>query len=80
LNSGRAVVGRWFLDIYSLETEMSRQLVTALLPRYCAVRRATRARHLDDPSVADPARFLTRARQYLEMVEPMAPDAACAEL
>lgn len=76
---GHAVVGRWFLDIYSLETgDVPSAALVRFYRVYRAVRRATiAARHLDDPSVVDPGRFLTRARQYLEMVEPMAPGAAC---
>ena len=79
---GHPAVGCWFLEVYANATG---DLPPAPLLRfyrvYRAVRRATiAARHLDDPSVADPGRFLTLARRYLEMVEPLGPDAVCAAL
>jgi aminoglycoside phosphotransferase family enzyme len=70
---GEPQVGRWFMDEY---TSATGDVLPGPLLRfyrvYRAVRRATiAARHLDDPTVTDPGRFLARARQYLAMVEPV---------
>lgn len=70
---GAPQVGGWFLEVYM---EMTGDDPPAPLLHfyrvYRALRRATiSARHLDDPSVADHARFAARARRYLEIVEPV---------
>ena len=77
---GHPVVGCWFLETYTQATgDAPPPSLLRFYRVYRAVRRATiAARHLDDPSVADSARFLARARQYLGMVEPLPPDASCA--
>jgi aminoglycoside phosphotransferase family enzyme len=70
---GAAAVGGWFLDTYTTVTgDRPPPILLAFYRVYRAMRRAViAARHLDDPSVADPARFLARARRFLEMIEPV---------
>jgi aminoglycoside phosphotransferase family enzyme len=73
---GDARVGRWFLDEYR---DVTGDEPPAALLHFYRVYRALRrahiaARHLDDPSVRDPERFAVRARQYLELVEPVTLD------
>jgi len=69
---GAPHVGRWFLEIYGEVTGDHPPAGLLHFYRvYRALRRATiAARHLDDPSVRDPERFLARAKRYLEMVDP----------
>jgi aminoglycoside phosphotransferase family enzyme len=76
---GQPEVGAWFFDAYTRATfDTPPSVVAGFYRVYRALRRATiAARHLDDPLVADPGVFLERARAYLEMVEPVAPDGAC---
>ena len=76
---GVPAVGGWFLAAYVEETgDCPPPVVLAFYRVYRAMRRAViAARHLDDPDVADPARFLARARHYLDMVEPIRADAFC---
>ena len=70
---GDARVGQWFLDEYSDVT--GDEAPAALLHFYRVYRALRRAniavRHLDDPTMRDPERFAARARQYLELVEPV---------
>jgi aminoglycoside phosphotransferase family enzyme len=73
---GDARVGQWFLEAYC---EMAADEAPAALLHFYRVYRALRrahiaARHLDDPTVRDPERFAARARQYLELVEPVTLD------
>jgi len=70
---GHAWVGQLFLEAYVEATgDRPPDLVLAFYRGYRALRRATiAARHLDDPSVTDPHRFLARAHAYLSMVEPL---------
>ncbi|MGE0460136.1 MAG: hypothetical protein AB7Q16_02085 [Vicinamibacterales bacterium] len=70
---GAPEVGGWFLETYTEETGDDPPAPLLRFYRvYRALRRATiSARHLDDPAVADPARFAARASRYLEMVEPL---------
>lgn len=70
---GAPEVGGWFLEAYTEETGDDPPAPLLRFYRvYRALRRATiSARHLDDSTVADPARFAVRARRYLEMVEPV---------
>ena len=73
---GDARVGQWFLEEYKGVTGDD---VPAPLLHFYRVYRALRraniaARHLDDPTVKDPDRFAVRARQYLELVEPVTLD------
>jgi aminoglycoside phosphotransferase family enzyme len=70
---GDARMGQWFLDEYH---DVTGDDAPAALLHFYRVYRALRraniaARHLDDPSVRDPERFAVRARQYLELVEPV---------
>lgn len=73
---GAPHVGGWFLEAYAEETGDDPPAPLLRFYRvYRALRRATiSARHLDDPTVSDPARFAARARRYLEMVEPVTLD------
>ena len=70
---GDSRVGQWFLQTYC---DVAADEAPAALLHFYRVYRALRraniaARHLDDPTVRDPGRFAARARQYLEMVEPV---------
>jgi aminoglycoside phosphotransferase family enzyme len=69
--------GQWFLETYrSVTRDEPPASLLHFYRVYRALRRATLAvRHLDDPSVANPARFAARARHYLELVEPLTADA-----
>lgn len=70
---GHAWVGQLFLEAYVEATgDRPPDLVLAFYRVFRALRRATiAARHLDDPAVSDPHRFLARAEAYLSMVEPV---------
>jgi aminoglycoside phosphotransferase family enzyme len=76
---GALVAGRWFLETYvGVTGDHPPAWLLGFYRVYRALRRATiAARHLDDPSVPDPARFLARARRYVEMVEPLPRDLTC---
>lgn len=71
---GARPVGDWFLEEYTAVTGDAPPVALLGFYRvYRAMRRATiAARHLDDPSVKNPERFLQRARRYLGLVQPVA--------
>ena len=71
---GDARAGQWFQETYSHVTDD--EPPESLIHFYRVYRALRRARiaaaHLDDPSVPNPKTFADRARQYLDMVEPVA--------
>lgn len=71
---GAPAVGDWFLEEYTHVTgDVPPLPLLGFYRVYRAMRRATiAARHLDDPSVKDPERFLRRARWYLDLADPVA--------
>ena len=68
--------GQWFLDTYcDVATDEAPAALLHFYRVYRALRRANIAvRHLDDPTMRDPEGFAARARQYLELVEPVTLD------
>jgi len=70
---GAPEVGDWFLDEYAgASGDRPPARLLHFYRVYRALRRATiAARHLDDPSVLEPERFLDRAARYLELAEPV---------
>jgi len=70
---GAPEVGDWFIEAYIEATGDTPPMALRRFYRvYRALRRATiAARHLDDPSVSDPERFLERARHYVNLAEPV---------
>jgi aminoglycoside phosphotransferase family enzyme len=70
---GAPEIGAWFVDGYTETTgDAPPAMLLEFYRTYRSLRRATiAARHLDDPTVPDPDRFLDRARQYLDRARPV---------
>jgi aminoglycoside phosphotransferase family enzyme len=73
---GDSRVGQWFLDTYcDVAVDEAPAAVLHFYRIYRAFRRAKIAvRHVDDPAVRDPERFVAIARQYLALADKLGVD------
>lgn len=73
---GEPRVGQWFLEAY--RDASGDEFPEGLLKFYRVYRALRRAKiaavHVDDPAVRNPERFAAKARQYLDLVEPVTCD------